>query len=80
MEIFIETFTIDYIVEGYAMSIMLNLLIVSLVQTIIFDWNLRETWSQLGFPAKAVIVVLFSIAAWGVGHFLDVAIAKILKK
>ena len=38
------------------------------------SWDLRGMWSQMGFAAKAVVVILFLMSAWSIGVMIDRAL------
>jgi biopolymer transport protein ExbB len=35
------------------------------------SWDLRDMWEQMGFVAKAVVVILFIMSAWSVAIMID---------
>ncbi len=35
------------------------------------SFDLRSMWNQMGFLAKAVVVVLFIMSAWSIGVMID---------
>lgn len=34
-------------------------------------WDVRSMWNQMGFLAKAVVVILFIMSAWSIGVMID---------
>ncbi len=38
------------------------------------SWNLIDMWHSMGYPAKAVVFVLFIMSAWSVGIMIDRAL------
>jgi len=50
-----------------------NFLAVLLLQEVGFD--LRSMWSQMGAPAKAVVIILALMSAWSIGVMIDRFIA-----
>jgi biopolymer transport protein ExbB/biopolymer transport protein TolQ len=38
------------------------------------QWDLRAMWDQMGFIAKAVVVILFVLSAWSLGVMIDRAL------
>jgi biopolymer transport protein ExbB/TolQ len=55
------------------MFFKLNFLAVLLLQEVGFD--LRSMWSQMGVPAKAVVIILALMSAWSIGVMIDRYIA-----
>ena len=55
------------------MFFKLNLLGMFLLQEVGFD--LRSMWNAMGYPAKAVVVLLFVMSAWSIGVMIDRYIA-----
>lgn len=55
------------------MFFKLNFLAVLVLQEVGFD--LRSMWSQMGIPAKAVVVILALMSAWSIGVMIDRYIA-----
>jgi biopolymer transport protein ExbB/biopolymer transport protein TolQ len=47
----------------------LNFLAMMLLQEVGFD--LRSMWTQMGIPAKAVVVILGIMSAWSIGVMID---------
>lgn len=37
-------------------------------------WDLRSLWSQMGWPARIVVIVMFVMSAWSVGIMIDRAL------
>lgn len=37
-------------------------------------WDLRSLWSQMGWPARLVVIVMFVMSAWSVGIMIDRAL------
>lgn len=38
------------------------------------SWDLRGMWAQMGFAARAVVVILFLMSAWSIGVMIDRAL------
>ena len=34
-------------------------------------WNVRSLWAQMGWMAKAVVIVMFMMSAWSIGVMID---------
>jgi biopolymer transport protein ExbB len=51
------------------MLVNLQLLAFWLLQEV--SWDLRSMWDQMGFVAKAVVVILFIMSAWSVAIMID---------
>jgi len=37
-------------------------------------WDLRSLWSQMGWPARIVVIIMFVMSAWSVGIMIDRAL------
>ena len=37
-------------------------------------WDLRSLWSQMGWPARIVVIIMFIMSAWSVGIMIDRAL------
>lgn len=42
-----------------------------LLQEAPIAWDARSMWNQMGFTAKAVVVILFLMSAWSIGVMID---------
>lgn len=42
-----------------------------LLQEVQVGWDMRSMWTQMGWVAKAVVVLLFIMSAWSVGVMID---------
>lgn len=51
------------------MLVNLQLLAFWLLQEV--SWDLRSMWDQMGFVARAVVVILFIMSAWSVAIMID---------
>ena len=47
--------------------------LVFLVEGVV-GWDLRSLWSQMGWPARIVVAVMFVMSAWSVGIMIDRAL------